>query len=402
MSPVDKLEKERLKALEAYEILDTPAEKDFDDLTTLASQICCTSISFISLLTSERQWLKSKVGLDLTETPRSVSFCQYTLLQEELLEVKDTHEDERFRNSVFVTGPPHIRFYAGSPLLSSGGYKIGTLCVMDVVPKQLTEAQKHALNVLAKQVVTNLELRLKQKQLEKEKQQLRATNEKLDEFVHMVSHDLKEPIMNINSVIEWLQEDLQTRDFASLSGNLDLIKERASAMEDLVEGLLQYAVVQVKDLPKEKVNAFHLVQGLLDEHGDHAEITPHIAPDLPVFTTEKVLLQQVFANLISNAYKYHHTGKGNIWVDVKEEDGHYTFCVKDDGPGIPPQHHDRVFGIFERLLRDTGKAQGSGIGLATVKKIVEDKGGRIWIKSDQGEGTTFFFTWPKHPASFSV
>ena len=366
----DTKEKERLRALEAYEIIDTPAEKDFDDLTALACHICNTPISFLSLLTSNRQWLKSKVGLDITETPRSISFCQHVMLQEDILEVKDTLEDDRFRNSILVTDVPHIRFYAGTPLISSGGHKVGTLCVMDTVPKQLTEEQKGALLVLARQAVTNLELRMKQQQLEKEKQQLRATNEKLDEFVHMVSHDLKEPIMNISSVAEWLQEDLEAKDYGSLSENLGLIKERAAAMEELV-------------------------QGLLGEHNAFPEMTTHLSPDLPVFTTEKVLLQQVFANLISNAFKYHHTGKGHIWIEAEEAAKYYTFCVKDDGPGIPPQYHGRIFGLFERLLRDSEKAQGSGIGLATAKKIVEDKGGRIWIKSEPGEGTTFFFTWPK-------
>ena len=395
MSSDDTKEKERLRALEAYEILDTPAEKDFDDLTALASHICNTPISFISLLASDRQWLKSKVGLDITETPRSVSFCQHLLLQEDTLEVKDTLEDDRFRNSIFVTGAPHIRFYAGTPLISSDGHKVGTLCVMDIVPKQLTEEQKGALVVLARQIITNLELRLKQRQLEKERLRLRATNEKLDEFVHMVSHDLKEPIMNISSVAEWLQEDIAAKDYAGLSENLALIQERAAAMYELVQGLLQFAVGQVKDMPKEKVNVRALVQGLLDEHSAFPEMTTHLSPDLPVFTTEKVLLQQVFANLISNAFKYHHTGQGHIWVDVEEAAKYYTFCVKDDGPGIPPQYHGRIFGLFERLLRDSEKAQGSGIGLATAKKIVEDKGGRIWIKSEPGEGTTFFFTWPK-------
>ncbi|GAA4428429.1 GAF domain-containing sensor histidine kinase [Pontibacter saemangeumensis] len=395
MGSVDHVEKERLRALEAYEILDTPAEKDFDDLTTLASHICSTPISSISLITNDRQWLKSKVGLDIAETPRAISFCQHALVTEGLLEVKDTLEDDRFRDSNFVTGPPHIRFYAGSALISSGGYKVGTLCVMDTVPKQLTEEQKTALLVLARQVVVNLELRLKQKQLEKEKQQLYATNEKLDEFVHMVSHDLREPIMNINSLAEWLQDDLAAKDYVSLSENLGLIKERTAAMENLVQGLLQYAMVQIKDLPKEKVNVQNLVQGLVEEYSTSPDIKVHISPDLPVFTTEKVLLQQVFANLISNAFKYHHTGKGNIWIEAEETAKRYTFCVKDDGPGIPHQHQHKVFGLFERLLRDTEKARGSGIGLSTVKKIVEDKGGRVWIKSALGKGSTFFFTWPK-------
>lgn len=388
-------ERERLRALKAYHILDTPAEKEFDDITALAAHICGTPISLITLITEERQWFKSKVGTDVCELPRSVSFCQHTILQDSLLEVEDTLEDERFRQNVLVTNTPHIRFYAGAQLVTSKGHRLGSLCVLDTMPRKLTEAQRHALITLARQVIANFELRLKQEQLEKEKQQLKAANEKLEQFVRMVSHDLKEPIMNISTITEWLQDDLNAKDFTNMASNLHLIKDSTKAMEDLVMGLLQYAMTQVKDLPKEEVDVYSLVQGLIEDHTGSREMQAHVSPDLPVLTTERVLLQQVFANLISNAFKYHHTGKGNLWVSVEgKSETHYTFCVKDDGPGIPPQHQERVFGMFQRLLRDTSKTQGSGIGLATVKKIVEDKGGRIWIESETDQGSTFYFTWP--------
>jgi signal transduction histidine kinase len=387
-------EKERLEALKTYNIMDTPAEEGFNEITSLASYICGTPISLISLVTHDRQWFKSKAGIDVCELPRSVSFCQHAILQESILEVQDTLADERFRNNPLVTDKPHIRFYAGAQLIGTNGYKLGTLCVLDTVPRQLTKEQSDALATLARQVVINMELRLKQEQLEKEKRQLKAANKKLDQFVHMVSHDLKEPIMNINAVVEWLLEDMSAKDYANMASNLHLMQDNAAAMEDLVEGLLQYARTQVKDIPKEEVDVKQLVQTLIAEYASSQDIKVHISPDLPVLTTERVLLQQVFANLISNAYKYHHTGKGNIWVDVQQAEQHYTFSVRDDGPGIPRQHHEKVFELFQRLIRDTSKTKGSGIGLATVKKIVEDKGGRIWIESEAGKGTAFFFTWP--------
>ncbi|MFD3000586.1 ATP-binding protein [Pontibacter toksunensis] len=391
-----KQEGERLKALKAYNILDTPAEKEFDDITALAAHICNTPISLITLVTEERQWFKSKVGTDVCELPRSISFCQHTILQNNILEINDTLEDERFRDNILVTDAPYIRFYAGAQLITNKGHNLGSLCVLDTIPRQLTEVQRRALTTLARQVVTNFDLRLKQEQLQKEKSQLKAANEKLEQFVRMVSHDLKEPIMNISTITEWLQEDLNAKDLSNMGSNLLLIKDSAAAMQDLVAGLLQYAMTQVKDLPKEEVNTYNLVQGLIAEHIGGREIRTHVSPDLPVLVTERVLLQQVFANLISNAFKYHHTGKGNIWVDTNEKsEKHYTFCVKDDGPGIPPQHQEKVFAIFQRLIRDSSKTPGSGIGLATVKKIVEDKGGNIWIESDTGQGATFFFTWPR-------
>ncbi|PRY12643.1 GAF sensor signal transduction histidine kinase [Pontibacter ummariensis] len=394
VQPSDIQEQERLKTLAAYNILDTPTEQEFDELTTLASLICGTPISLITLITHDRQWFKSRTGVDVPETPRSISFCQHAILEDEIFEVKDAMTDTRFQDNPLVTGSPNIRFYAGSQLVASNGHKLGTLCVIDTVPKTLTEEQKYALSVLAKQVVANFELRLKQQELEKEKQQLKEANKKLDQFVHMVSHDLKEPVMNISSVTEWLQDDLEAQDYSGLSDNLQLIKERTDAMQDIIEGLLQYAFAQVQDLPKEEVNVQRLLQGILENHSGSQGFHVHLAPDLPTLQTEKVLLQQVFANLISNAFKYHHTGKGNLWVQAAKQENTYTFQVRDDGPGIAPRHHEKVFGMYERLLRDANSTKGSGIGLATVKKIVEDKGGRIWIDSDLGRGSTFFFTWP--------
>ena len=395
MAVTERQEEERLKALKAYNILDTPAEKEFNDITALAAHICNTPISLITLVTEERQWFKSKVGTEVCELPRSVSFCQHTIQQNKILEIEDTLEDERFRQNILVTNAPHIRFYAGAQLVTSNGQNIGSLCVLDTIPKQLTDVQRSALTTLAKQVVTNFDMRLKQEQLEKEKRQLKAANEKLEQFVRMVSHDLKEPIMNISAITEWLQDDLKAKDYTNMASNLHLIRDSAAAMEDLVIGLLQYAMTQVKDLPKEEVDVYSLVQGLVSENTGTREMQTHVSTDLPVIETERVLLQQVFVNLISNAYKYHHTGKGNVWIDLKEKTKHhYTFSVKDDGPGIPPQHQEKVFAIFQRLIRDTNKTPGSGIGLATVKKIVEDKGGSIWIESDTGQGTAFYFTWP--------
>jgi len=393
-TPIDLQEHARLQALEAYQIVDTPAEKAFDDLTALAAHVCDTPISLITLLTCDRQWFKSRKGVDLAETPRSISFCQYAIEQEACFEIPDTLQDERFCHNPIVTGHPHIRFYAGATLLSTNGQKLGTLCVMDTVPRHLTAAQKAALQTLAKQVITHFELRLKQKQLEQEKAQLQQANQKLDEFVHMVSHDLKEPLMNMHTVTEWLQEDLITRDYTNMTDNLHMLQERATAMLELVEGLLQYASCQVGHLPKETVSVALLLQNLVAATRNAQGFSIHIAPDMPELQTEKILLQQVFANLLSNAIKYHHTGKGHIWFAVQDHAQHYTFSVQDDGPGIAPEHHHKIFGLYERLLRDANTS-GSGIGLATVKRIVEDKGARIWVDSEPGQGATFRFTWPK-------
>lgn len=159
-APLPHNEAERLAALYRYRILDTAAEEEFDDFTELAAHICGVPIALISLIDSDRQWFKSRVGVDVAQMPREIAFCSHAILDEGLFEVSDTREDGRFRDNPLVTGAPRIRFYAGTPLLTDNGQAIGTLCVIDTVPRELSPAQRKAMEALGRQVVRQLDLRL--------------------------------------------------------------------------------------------------------------------------------------------------------------------------------------------------------------------------------------------------
>ena len=153
-APIPQRESKRLKVLWQYDVLDTVPEEVFDDLTELAARICEASIALISLVDEKRQWFKSKVGVTVSETSRDLSFCAYAITQSDLFIVPDATQDKRFANNPLVTSDPKIRFYAGAPLITPDGHALGTLCVIDKVPRDLRPDQKRALSILARHVVS--------------------------------------------------------------------------------------------------------------------------------------------------------------------------------------------------------------------------------------------------------
>jgi two-component system, cell cycle sensor histidine kinase and response regulator CckA len=180
MAPLKKNETRRLKVLWQYDVLDTVPEEVFDDLTELAARICEAPIALISLIDEDRQWFKAKIGVTVNETSRDISFCSHAIKQEDLFIIPDATQDARFANNPLVTSDPKIRFYAGAPLITPDGYALGSLCVIDKVPRELRPEQKQALRVLARHVMTQLELRRHSKELHEAHEAKDATREELD------------------------------------------------------------------------------------------------------------------------------------------------------------------------------------------------------------------------------
>lgn len=223
--------------------------------------------------------------------------------------------------------------------------------------------------------------------------ELERSNQELDKFAYIASHDLKSPLRGIDQLASWISEDLGDQADAETSKHLQLMRSRLNRMERLLDDLLTYSRIGRKSFEIKQVDLKEMIQSLWSLHSipDHFELI--ITSELPTFNTLETPLEQVFRNLLSNSIK-HHTGiNGIIEVSAETEADGYTFSIRDNGPGIEPKHQDRVFGMFQ-TLRSRDEVEGSGMGLAIVKKIIENYGGTITLTSDGKQGSCFTFTWP--------
>jgi signal transduction histidine kinase/DNA-binding NarL/FixJ family response regulator len=239
-----------------------------------------------------------------------------------------------------------------------------------------------------------MELEQSNLQLAQSTSLLERRNEELNEFTYIASHDLKAPLRGIANLSQWLVEDLQDRLPAENKQQLDRIQGQVFRMDELIDGLLQYSRVGKENIALKSVNLSQLLQEVIDFLAPNPELQIRLPANLPELDTIEVLLKQVFSNLIGNSIKYHNKIDGKIEILALDRESFFQFAVMDDGPGIEPKHHQKIFSIFQTLAK-SNDAKGTGVGLAIVKKIVEGQGGSIWVESQVGEGSTFSFTWPK-------
>jgi len=384
--------------LRSYSILDTLPESDYDNITKIAAEICGTPISLISLIDDKRQWFKSHHGLDATETPKEYAFCGHAInTPNDVFIVQDARKDERFHDNPLVTGDPHVIFYAGVPLVGEARLPLGTLCVIDHKPNLLSQSQISSLSALSNQVINILELRKSKQQLVRTIMELEEKNAGLERFAVVAAHDLKTPLINISSLAQLFQN--QYKDILDSEGleMLEMIIGSSGNLIGLIDGLLQYS--KSESLLREGKSDIELQMLRTDLEGlfnyDH-QLKLVLKSDLTKIKAHKTALHQILINLITNAIKYHDKETVEIELGVSESDTHFLFYVKDNGPGIETIHQERIFKIFEKLAAtDKFGVRGNGIGLATVKKIVEKLGGAIRVESDLGKGAKFIFSLEK-------
>lgn len=234
--------------------------------------------------------------------------------------------------------------------------------------------------------------KLVEKQLAEHAKNLEKINQELDQFAHVVSHDLKAPLRAIANLSQWIEEDLGDNLQDDVKNNMMLLRGRVARMHSLIDGILSYSRVSRTEVKNEIVDVDQLIGDILNMIAVPESFKIVKETTFPVINTDKLRLEQVFTNLVSNAIKYHDKEFGKIILAHKKIGDIHEFSVADDGPGISPEHHEKIFLIFQTLeARD--KKDSTGVGLSIVKKILEENGGTIKVESTLGQGTKFIFTW---------
>jgi signal transduction histidine kinase len=393
-APIPENETERLAELAALDILDTLPEATYDSITYLASQICEVPIALVSIVDEDRQWFKSRIGLDATETHRDLAFCAHAINEpDELLIVTDASSDVRFMANPLVTGDPNIRFYAGAPLVTPNGSALGTLCVIDREPRNLSEEQLESLRALSVQVMALLELRRTVRELREQHEALEEASRLREVLMGTVSHELRTPLTAIIGFIEFLNEDLDPDERSDIVNRLG---RQAGDLQHLVDDLLIAARAEADSLNVESVPV------RLDTQVELAlqDVSAAVADDISIeggpcrAMGDPARVRQVVRNLLTNAVRY-----GGPSITVRTH-GHEEAChllVIDDGPGVPPNERESIFERFQQASKANYVASSAGLGLPISRLLAEKMGGSLTYRYEDGK-SIFDLTLPPAPA----
>lgn len=393
-------EVDRIEKLKRYQILDTSPEEVFDRITRIVGDIIGVPIALVSLIDSDRQWFKSKHGLDADETPRELAFCAHAILDDGLFVVEDASQDSRFADNPLVISGPEIRFYAGAPLRTPDGLNLGTLCAIDQKPRKLTPQQSQLLTDLARVVMDELELRIALRDAMGTIADEVSLSAQKDTFIAMVSHELRTPLTSIRGSLGIL-EGGAVKDIPDKAMDLlTLANRNVSKLMGLIDDLLDFqkSVYGNLTFDFETLDVETVVRETCENMAGLAhQKNVKIRIENDAWTTivgDSARLSQVLVNLLSNAIKF-SPENDEVIVAVRLQDAVLHIDVTDNGAGVPEGFHDQIFEFFSQAPGEN-KSKGSGLGLTISKVIVEAHRGKIRLDSDTSSGTTFQIELPIH------
>lgn len=390
-------EEARLAVLDSYGILDTPPERSFDDVVRLVSQLLDAPIAAVNLIARGRQWFKSEIGLGTREMPLDNSICRFALLEEQQLIVPDTREDARFNCNPLVTRESGLRFYAGALLKTRDGVALGTLCVLDNKPRPqgLSEQEQFVLATLAHQIMSQIELRKAMAEQDALIAALRQADQRKDEFLAMLAHELRNPLAPIVSAATMLSNF--NLDPSMVQRASEIVARQAGHMTSLIDDLLDVSRVtrgkvelELRELDFKDViaDAIEQVRPLIEKHRHRLALD--LPPARAIVVGDRKRLVQVMTNLLSNAAKYTLEG-GRIEVLLSTQGDTLAVEIRDDGIGMAPELIASAFDLFAQGARGLDRSQGGlGIGLALVRSLLKLHGGAVEASSEgPGHGSTF-------------
>lgn len=383
-------EKERIQKLHTYDILDTPSDITFDKIAFLAAQIFNTPIAQITFVDEDRVFFKTNISpLAATEIDRKDSFCSTAILNDGVTLFENLLEVPSFQQNPFVTMQNGVRFYAGAPLKTVEGLKLGTVCVLDVKPRKVTEKQLQMLETLSSIVLDELELK-------------RATRKALfaqTDMMNRIVHDLKNPSTTISLSAELIKK--KANDPKVVSDFADRIKSASNNILSSLNNLLDLSKIESTnfklDLKEiDVVKILEAVKGNFELLALQKKQTVTIVSDGDtLILADAARLQEAFENLMSNALKYNHIGSAII-INVCKSKNDIVVEFRDQGQGLTEEDMSKLFVKFAKLSAlPTGKEHSNGIGLSIVKMLIELHNGKVWAESEgKNKGASFFISLP--------
>jgi hypothetical protein len=380
--------------LKDYNITNSIPDKDYDQLIFLTACICQVPVAFLSILDRNQVWLKSGYGINIEEINRDTGFSQAVLKSgKDIYSINFAEDPDIFDNSKKEFFKDY-KFYTGLPIKNLHGYSIAVLNILDTKERRLEEFQIKALHALVNQIELLFEFRKHNLKFQQVQKKLKHKYRELEKFTSLVSHDIKSPLANIISLTELLKEENKDKFDAETNQYLDYLVESSYSLRDYVDGILSfYRSDHILEKDYENVDLNKILKGIAQLYEVSEDIEINYPKTAMLHNVNKVALTQVFLNLISNGLKYNKKKIRKIDISFKETENFYQFEVIDNGEGFLAEDSSKIFELFKTLeTTDREGNPGSGIGLATVKKLVKSMGGDIKAESSPGIGSNFKFT----------